>query len=144
MDAFTVFYGDDAAELTMFRDRLAGSYTFVYWGALLLNCVLPQLLWSARLRLNPPVIVMICLGVVVGMWLERYEIVVSSLHQTQLPSAWGHYQGTFWDWSTLLGTVGLFLSGILLSVRFLPIVSMHEMRSLLAERQRAGAADQAS
>jgi Ni/Fe-hydrogenase subunit HybB-like protein len=138
MDVFTVFYGDDRAERTMFLDRLFGSYTFVYWGALLLNCVLPQLLWSARLRLNQPVIVIICLGVVIGMWLERYEIVVSSLHQTQLPSAWGHYQGTFWDWSTLFGTVGLFLSGILLSVRYVPIVSMHEMRSMIAERQAAG------
>jgi Ni/Fe-hydrogenase subunit HybB-like protein len=139
MDAFTVFYGDDPAERVMFVDRLVGSYTFVYWGALLLNCVLPQLLWSQRLRTNQPAIVIICLGVVVGMWLERYEIVVSSLHQTQLPSAWGHYQGTFWDWSTLLGTVGLFLSGILLSVRYVPIVSMHEMRSLIAARRAAGA-----
>jgi Ni/Fe-hydrogenase subunit HybB-like protein len=138
MDAFTVFYGGDRAEQVMFLDRVVGSYTFVYWGALLLNCVLPQLLWSPRLRMNQPLIVIICVGIVVGMWLERYEIVVSSLHQTHLPSAWGHYQGTFWDWSTLFGTLGLFFSGILLMVRYVPIVSMHEMRSLITRRHAAG------
>jgi hypothetical protein len=138
MDAFTVFYGGDRAEQVMFLDRVVGSYTFVYWGALLLNCVLPQLLWSPRLRMNQPLIVIICVGIVVGMWLERYEIVVSSLHQTHLPSAWGHYQGTFWDWSTLFGTLGLFFSGILLTVRYVPIVSMHEMRSLITRRHAAG------
>ena len=139
MDAFTTFYGGDEAERTMFLDRVVGDYVFVFWGALILNCMLPQLLWSRRLRVSPPAIVAIALGVVIGMWLERYEIVVSTLHQTHLPSAWGHYRGTFWDWSTLLGTVGMFLSGILLSVRFVPIVSMHEMRELIA-RERATAA----
>ena len=75
-----------------------------------------------------------CLGIVIGMWLERYEIVVTSLHRPPLPSSYGNFHGTFWDWATLLGTVGLFLSGILLSVRFVPVVSMHEMRGLIARR----------
>jgi molybdopterin-containing oxidoreductase family membrane subunit len=102
------------------------------------NCLLPQLLWSRRLRLHVPTIVLVSLGVVVGMWLERYEIVVTSLHRPHLPSAWGDFHGTFWDWATLLGTVGLFLSGFLLSVRYVPIVSMHEMRGLIAENRAAG------
>jgi molybdopterin-containing oxidoreductase family membrane subunit len=135
MDVFTTFYGGDRAERVMFLARLFGSYKLVYWGALILNCLVPQLLWSRRLRVHQPCIVVICLGIVVGMWLERYEIVVTSLHRPHLPSAWGNYHATFWDWSTLLGTVGLFLSGILLSVRYVPIVSMHEMRSLIAERR---------
>jgi molybdopterin-containing oxidoreductase family membrane subunit len=76
------------------------------------------------------------------MWLERYEIVVTSLHRPHLPSAWGIFHGTFWDWATLFGTVGMFLSGILLSVRYVPIVSMHEMRSLIAtKRARAVTAE---
>ena len=79
-------------------------------------------------------LVLLCLGIVVGMWLERYEIVVTSLHRPPLPSSWGNYHGTFWDWATLLGTVGLFLSGILLSVRFVPVVSLHEMRALIARQ----------
>jgi molybdopterin-containing oxidoreductase family membrane subunit len=134
MDAFTTFYGGDRAERVMFLTRVFGDEAAVYWGALLLNCVLPQLLWMRRLRVHQPLIVVICLGVVVGMWLERYGIVVYSLNRTHLPSAWGTYHGTFWDWSTLFGTVGLFLSGILLSIRYVPVVSMHEMRTLIARR----------
>ncbi len=134
MDAFTTYYGGDEAERVMFQARVFGYYWPVYWGAMLFNCLLPQLLWSRRLRMTSAVVVPICLGVVVGMWLERYEIVVTSLHRPHLPSAWGIFHGTFWDWATLLGTVGLFLSGILLSVRFVPIVSMHEMRTLIASR----------
>jgi molybdopterin-containing oxidoreductase family membrane subunit len=143
MDAFTIFYGGDRAERVMFTARLFGNYMPVYWGAMLFNCLLPQLFWSRRLRLHQPSIVLICLGVVVGMWLERYEIVVTSLHRPHLPSAWGIYHGTFWDWATLLGTVGMFLSGILLSVRYVPIVSMHEMRTLIATTQKRAAAERA-
>ena len=73
----------------MFIERAFGYYKYVYWGTVLLNCLLPQVFWSRRLRLNQPVIVAICLSVVVGMWLERYEIVVTSLHRPNLPSAWG-------------------------------------------------------
>jgi len=135
MDAFTTFYGGDRAERVMFMARLFGSYWPVYWGALLFNCLVPQLLWSRRVRTRAAVIVPICLGVVVGMWLERYEIVVTSLHRPPLPSSWGNYHGTFWDWATLLGTVGLFLSGVLLSIRFIPMVSMHEMRGLIQQKR---------
>ena len=143
MDAFTTFYGGDRAERVMFIARALGYYKYVYWGTVLLNCLLPQVFWSRRLRLNQPVIVAICLSVVIGMWLERYEIVVTSLHRPNLPSAWGTYHATFWDWSTLLGTVGMFLSGILLSVRYIPIVSMHEMRTLIASTQARAAAARA-
>jgi Ni/Fe-hydrogenase subunit HybB-like protein len=139
MDAFFTFYGGDRPERVMFTERVFGYYKPVYWAAVLFNCLLPQLFWFRRLRLNQAAIVLICLGVVVGMWLERYEIVVTSLHRSQLPSAWGLYHGTFWDWSTLFGTVGMFLSGILLSLRYVPIVSMHEMRTLIGAG-RTGAA----
>lgn len=139
MDVFTAYYGGDRAERVIFEARLFGEYMPVYWGAFLFNCLLPQLFWSRRLRLHIPTVVLVCLGVVVGMWLERYEIVVTSLYRPHLPSAWGNYHPTFWDWSTLLGTVGLFLSGILLSVRYVPVVSMHEMRTLIAERRKGTA-----
>ncbi len=140
MDVFTTFYGGDEAERVMFTERVFGVYKPVYWGALLFNCLLPQVFWFRRLRVNQPLIVVICLGVVVGMWLERYQIVVTSLHRPHLPSAWGIYHGTFWDWATLSGTVGMFLSGILLSVRYVPIVSMHEMRTLIGTTQARAAA----
>ncbi|HEX4260121.1 MAG TPA: NrfD/PsrC family molybdoenzyme membrane anchor subunit [Acetobacteraceae bacterium] len=140
MDVFTTYYGGDRAERVMFTERLFGYYWTVYWGTILFNVALPQLMWFRRLRMNQIVVAAVCLGVVVGMWLERYEIVVTSLHRPHLPSSWGVYHGTFWDWSTLLGTVGMFLSGILLAVRYVPIIAMHEMRSLIGRSEARAAA----
>jgi Ni/Fe-hydrogenase subunit HybB-like protein len=138
MDAFTIFYGGDNAERTLFIDKISGSYAAVYWAAILLNVVVPQLMWFRRLRLNQTLIMLVCFGVIVGMWCERYTIVVMSLRRTHLPSAWGDYHPTIWDWATMFGTVGLFASGILLCVRFLPVISMFEMRGLLQRRPREG------
>ncbi len=137
MDVFTTYYGSDPAEKAMFADRLYGIYWPVYWGTILFNVTLPQLLWFPPLRMRTPIVVMIAFGVLIGTWLERFEIVVTSLHKTHLPSAWGVFTPTFWDWATLAGTVGLFLTGILLALRFVPAVSMHEMRALIAKRQSA-------
>ena len=134
MDVFTTYYGGDRAERVMFTERMFGYYWYVYWATILFNVSLPQLMWFRRLRLNQVVIVLICLGCVVGMWFERYEIVVTSLHRPHLPSSWGLFHGTFWDWATLFGTVGMFLTGILLAVRFVPIVAIHEMRSLVSRK----------
>jgi Ni/Fe-hydrogenase subunit HybB-like protein len=144
MDVFTTYYGGDRAERVMFTERVFGYYMPVYWGTILFNVLLPQLLWLRRLRINQPAIVLISLGAVVGMWLERYEIVVTSLHRPHLPSSWGLFHGTFWDWATLFGTVGMFLSGILLAVRYVPIISMHEMRSLIAANRARTAVEEPS
>jgi molybdopterin-containing oxidoreductase family membrane subunit len=138
MDAFTIFYGGDYADRTQFSGKISGSYAVVYWVTILLNVVLPQLMWFRRLRLNQTLIMLVCFGVIVGMWCERYTIVVMSLRRTHLASAWGDFHATFWDWATLFGTVGLFGLGILLCVRFLPVISMFEMRGLLQRRPREG------
>ncbi len=138
MDAFTVFYGSQRAEKIMFLDKVRGSLAPVYWATVLFNIALPQLMWFRRLRVNQTLIMMVSAGVIVGMWCERYTIVVMSLRRTHLPSAWGDFHATFWDWATLFGTVGLFASGILLCVRFLPVISMFEMRALLQGRPGQG------
>ncbi len=140
MDAFTTYYGSDKAEHVMFQERVFGYYAYVYWSTIVFNVLLPQLFWIRRLRMIQPAVMLISLGVVIGMWFERYEIVITSLHRPRLESAWGVYHGTFWDWSTLIGTIGLFLTGILVAFRFVPIVSMHEMRSLIQRKteERAG------
>ena len=80
------------------------------------NAAAPQLLWAPRLRRSPRFLLVLCLVVIYGMWCERYVIVVTSLHRDFLPSAWGSYSGTFWDWSTMIGTIGLFLTMLLVSV----------------------------
>ncbi len=138
MDAFSSLYGPDQADKRFFFDKLFGSYSPVYWATILFNILIPQLMWFRPLRLNQAVVLLVSFGVIVGMWCERYTIVVMALRRTHLPSAWGDFHGTFWDWSTLFGTVGLFLTGILLAVRFMPVISMFEMRALIQSRQRDG------
>jgi len=76
---------------------------------------------------------LIALVVNVGMWLERFVIVVTSLHRDFLPSSWGMYSPTFWDWATFVGTIGLFLALLFLFLRFLPMISIAEMRAILPE-----------
>ena len=103
-----------------------------YWALILCNVVIPQLLWFKRVRTNVPALFVISLVVNVGMWLERFVIIVTSLHRDFLPSSWGMYTPTFWDWSTFLGTIGLFLTLLFLFLRFLPMISIFEMRTLAA------------
>ena len=92
-----------------------------------------RLLWFRRVRTNVPVLFIIALIVNIGMWLERFVIVVTSLHRDFLPSSWGMYAPTFWDWSTFVGTIGLFLALLFLFLRFLPMISIFEMRTMLPE-----------
>ena len=99
------------------------------------NVFIPQLLWSARVRRSVRLLWVISIVVNIGMWLERYVIVVTSLHRDYLPSSWGMYHGTVWDYATFYGTLGLFLSLIFLFIRFLPVISITEMRELVYETQ---------
>jgi molybdopterin-containing oxidoreductase family membrane subunit len=132
MDAFSTFYGGGEVERLQFIDRLTGAYWPVYWATILLNVTLPQALWWRRVRTDPAALMAISFLVVIGMWFERFNIIVTSLHHTAMPSAWGIYHPTFWDYATLFGTVGLFFSGFLLFVRFLPVISIAEMRQAQA------------
>ena len=138
MDAFTIFYGAESAEKTLFIDKIAGSYAAVYWATIVLNVLIPQLMWFQRIRLSQTLVMSVCFGVIVGMWCERYVIVVMSLRRTHLPPAWGDFHATLWDWMTLFGVIGLFVLGILLAIRFLPVISMFEMRALLRRHSSAG------
>jgi hypothetical protein len=93
--------------------------------------VIPQALWFRRIRTNVVSLFVIAIVVNIGMWLERFVIVVTSLHRDFLPSSWGMYSPTIWDWSTFIGTMGLFLTLLFLFVRFLPMISIFEMRTIL-------------
>jgi len=116
-------------------NRLLGPYAPVYWILLGCNCLAPQLLWFKRMRTNVAVLFVIALLVNVGMWAERFVIVVTSLHRDFLPSSWGMYYPTIWDWTTFAGTIGLFLCLMFLFIRFLPMISIFEMRTLLPGAQ---------
>jgi Ni/Fe-hydrogenase subunit HybB-like protein len=114
---------------------MTGPYAFFYWMLIACNIAIPQTLWIRRVRTNVPALFVISLIVNVGMWLERFVIVVISLHRDFLPSSWGMYYPTRWDWATFVGTIGLFLTLLLLFIRFLPVISIYEMRSLVEETQ---------
>jgi Ni/Fe-hydrogenase subunit HybB-like protein len=131
MELFFAWYSANPNEAYMIYNRATGPYAPFYWALLICNGLVPQLLWSARLRASVPLLFVISLVVSVGMWLERYIIVVTSLHRDFLPSAWGMYSGTIWDWATFLGTIGLFLSLLFLFIRVLPMISIFEMRELV-------------
>ena len=137
MEAFMAWYGHNPYEkFVLLKNRPFGPYAHTYWMMLTCNVFVPQLLWSRWIRTSVPLLWLIAGLVNIGMWLERYVIVVTSLHRDFLPSSWSMYHGTFWDYSTYYGTLGLFLALIFLFIRFLPVISITEMRELVHETQQ--------
>jgi len=135
MEIFMSWYSGNPYEEFMTLNRMHGPYAPMFWALLLCNVVVPQVLWFEQVRSNAIALFVIALIVNIGMWLERYVIVVTSLHRDFLPSSWGMYAGTVWDWATFIGTIGLFLSLVFLFIRFLPMISIFEMRTLLPEAE---------
>jgi Ni/Fe-hydrogenase subunit HybB-like protein len=133
METFTSWYSGNRYEWYMTVNRMTGPYAPWYWALIACNVLIPQVLWSKRVRNNVPAIFMISIVALVGMWLERYVIVITSLYRDFLPSSWGMYSATVWDWSTFVGTIGLFFALLFLFIRFLPMISIAEMRALLTE-----------
>jgi molybdopterin-containing oxidoreductase family membrane subunit len=131
-EAFTAWYSGNPAERFWLFNRSFGPYWWAFGLLMLCNVVVPQSLWFATVRSRPLLLFVVAIVVNIGMWLERYVIIVVSLHRDFLPSSWGLYAGTVWDRATLLGTIGLFLFLILLFVRLLPMISISEMQHLLA------------
>jgi len=134
-EAFIAWYSAKPFEMYAFWNRMTGPYAPLYWTLILCNLVLPQLLWMKRFRTNVIWLFLISLDILVGMWLERYVIIVVSLSRDFLPSAWGFYWGTIWDWATYLGTIGLFFFLFFLFIRSLPMISIFEVRTLLPEAE---------
>jgi molybdopterin-containing oxidoreductase family membrane subunit len=131
VEAFMGWYSGNTYERFMIWNRMTGPYWWAYWALILCNVVAPNLLWAKRLRTSVPFLFVISLVVSTGMWLERYVIIVTSLHRDFLPSSWGMYAGTRWDWAAFVGTLGLFATLLFLFVRFLPAISIFEMRTIL-------------
>jgi molybdopterin-containing oxidoreductase family membrane subunit len=125
------WYSGDVYESFMSLNRLRGPYWPACWIMLFCNVIAPQALWFRWVRRSVPVLFLMSIVVNIGMWLERYVIIITSLHRDFLPSSWGMYYPTRWDIATLAGTLGLFLCFFLLFCRFLPVISMFEMRELV-------------
>lgn len=133
IEAFMAWYSANTYESFLLFNRMRGPYAPMYWALILCNVIAPQMLWIRKVRTNVVALFVMALIVNVGMWLERYVIIVTSLHRDFLPSSWGTYSGTFWDWTTYIGTIGLFLTLLFLFIRVLPMISIFEMRTLLPE-----------
>jgi len=135
MEGFMSWYSGDIFERYMMANRMFGPYAWSFWGLMLFNVLIPQLLWSRRIRTSPLLLFLVALSVNLGMWLERFVIVITSLHRDFLPSSWNNYTPTFWDWATLFGSIGLFLTLLFLFIRFLPVISISEVRELVSNRE---------
>ena len=133
MQIFTGWYSGRDSELFLIQNRLLGPYAPVYWAMLVCNGMVAQLLWLRPVRYSPTLLFVIALIINVGMWLERFVIVIVSLHGDFLPSSWDMFIPTVWDWVTLLGSIGLFFTLLFLFIRFLPTVSIAEVRDMIAE-----------
>jgi molybdopterin-containing oxidoreductase family membrane subunit len=135
IEAFTGWYGGNRYDQTLLWNRLHGPYANLYYLLLICNIFIPQLLWFRKMRTNPVWLFLISLVILVGMWLERFVIIVISLSRDFLTSSWGMYYPTKWDWMTYFGTIGMFLTAMFLFVRILPMISIFEMRTLLPEAE---------
>ncbi|GAB7127288.1 polysulfide reductase NrfD [Silvimonas sp. JCM 19000] len=135
-ETFTAFYSGNEYERAMTLDRAIGTYAPLFWLMLLCNVAVPQLLWLRRVRHHIPALLTISILVNVGMWLERFIIVTQSLHRDFLPSSWGSYTPTRWDVMLYVGSIALFVFLFMLFIRFLPLISMAEMRELVQEEKQ--------
>jgi molybdopterin-containing oxidoreductase family membrane subunit len=133
-ELFFGWYSGNELERFMLLNRvLIGPFAWTYWTLLLCNFLVPQLMWSKRMRRSIPAVFVAAMFVNVGMWLERFVIIVTSLHRDFLTSSWELYSPTMWDFMTFFGTIGLFVTLMFVFVRVLPLISVFEMRTLLPE-----------
>ncbi|MBE7185713.1 MAG: polysulfide reductase NrfD [Methylobacterium mesophilicum] len=136
-EIFDALYSGDSQDLNTLFDRLSGQYAWSYWGAVLCNFVPLQLLWWKRLRTAPLALFAVGAFVTVGMWLERYMLLVTTLYRDYLVSSYGEYHASFWEWSLFAGMIGgVFFMPFLLFVRFLPMMSAFELKEARFEDQK--------
>jgi Ni/Fe-hydrogenase subunit HybB-like protein len=138
-ELFTAWYSDNRYERFTFMNRVLGPYAWAFWTMVLCNVALPQLLWLRRVRRSVPMLFAMSILVNVGMWFERFVIIVTSLHRSYLPSSWVMYTPTAIEVATLIGSFGLFFTCFLLFVRLLPMIAMWEIRGLVGARAKAEA-----
>ncbi len=131
METFMAWYGGNFFDKHMIWNRMHGPYKVAYWTLIAINVGFVNVLWTRRVRFSPKLLRVVSLIVLIAMWLERFVIVVTSLAQDYLPSSWGIYIPTRWDWATFIGTIGFFAFMFLLFIRVMPMISIAEMKTLL-------------
>jgi molybdopterin-containing oxidoreductase family membrane subunit len=132
-EVFFGWYSDDKTEWFVSLSRMMGPYKVIYWLLIFCNFLTPQLYWIRWFRRNVLWLFISSIIINVGMWAERFVIIVTSLNRDFMPSAWGMYYPTIWDWATYVGTLGLFMTLMFLFIRSLPMIAVAEMRQMVAE-----------
>lgn len=141
MEAFYAWYSQVPVETALLWNRanlLESPYSWAFWMLILCNGVIPQMMWFPKLRRSTAALITVCLSVSVGMWFERYVIIPLSLTRDYLPSSFGFYTPTFWDFAMFFGTIGLFIFLMFLFVRFLPLINIFEMKELAHDMHKEG------
>jgi Ni/Fe-hydrogenase subunit HybB-like protein len=133
MEAFFAWYSGNTFEQFMMKNRMFGPYGNFYWLLILCNVLVPSLLWWKKMRDNLMMIFIVCMFINVGMWLERFVIIVMSLNRDFNPSSWRYYKPTIFDFTMFFGTIGFFLMLMFLFIRFVPMIPMFEIKTLLPE-----------
>ncbi|MDA7951959.1 MAG: polysulfide reductase NrfD [Pirellulaceae bacterium] len=134
MEFFIAWYGGNGYESFAFVNRMFGPYWWAYWIMVSCNVISPQLFWFKRMRTSIPLMFIVCIFVNVGMWFERFVITVTSLSRDFLPASWGYFAPTWTDLGMLIGSFGLFFTLFLLFCRFLPVVAMAEVKSVMPRK----------
>ncbi len=130
MEFFIAWYGGNPYELAAFKNRAFGPYWWSYWIMVTCNVVTPHLFWFKKIRENMVIVFIISIFVNIGMWFERFVIIVTSLHRDYLPSSWGYFSPTWVDICTFIGSFGLFCTLFLLFIRFLPAIAISEVKGV--------------
>lgn len=134
-EVFFGWYSAHEFEQFMIWNRMTGPYAMAFWALIFCNGLVPQLLWFKRIRRNTIVLFFITIIINIGMWLERFVIVVVSLHRDYMPSAWGMFIPTKWDWGIYLGTMGFFCFAMLMFIRWIPMIAIFEVREVLHKEE---------
>lgn len=135
VEVFTAYYSGNMFERFMAITRASGPYAWAFWIMIFCNVFVPQVFWSKKLRRNVPVMFVASILINVGMWFERFVIVVSSLAQDFLPSSWDYFVPTIWDFMMLIGSFGLFFTLFLLFLRWLPMIASAEVKGIIPQAE---------
>ena len=138
IEFFIAWYGQNPYEQYAFVNRATGPYWWAYWTMITCNVISPQLFWFKKMRSTPILIFIITIFVNIGMWFERFVIIVTSLSRDFLPSSWFYFKPTYVDIWTFIGSFGIFLALFLLFVRFLPMIAASEIKGVLPEAEPHG------
>ena len=132
---FVAWYSGNPYERYVFLNRALGPYKWAFWTMVSCNVITPQFFWFEKFRRTPWIIFILCIFVNIGMWFERFVIIVTSLHRDYLPSSWAMYRPTFIEFATLIGSFGLFLTLFLIFCRVLPMIAASEVKGVLKHGQ---------